>query len=135
MPHDVEALALKIPAFHDLSVASVRELASHLTLQVASPGEAVVHRGAASDAVYFVASGRLDVLAADDHSVLATIGEGGHVGEVGVLRERPRGNTVVASGSGSTLLLRMSAEALRTLVAKLSILRIHFERHIARIEP
>jgi len=135
MPHDVEALALKIPAFHDLSVAAVRELASHLTLQVAQPGETIVQRGTTSDAVYFVASGRLDVLATDDRSVLATIGEGGHVGEAGVLRDRPRGNHVVASGSGSTLLLRMSADALRALVARFDILRVHFERHIARIEP
>lgn len=132
IPGDVESLALRVPAFSDLSVAAVRELAVHLELHVRLPGQLVIEQGAASDCAYFVVNGQLDVIG-NDGGVVASVGEGGHVGEVGAITGRPRANSVVTSGDSSAVLLRVESAVLRQLVEQFASLRAHFERHIARV--
>ena len=60
---DAAALAFRIPAFADLRVSAVREVARAMTAMMLAPGQGVFARGDAADDVYFVAHGVLEVLA------------------------------------------------------------------------
>lgn len=129
----IKALALKIPAFHDLQGAAVETIADQMNLVLLEPGSTLLRRGEQADSVYFVAAGTLQVLDQDDRSVIAEIGEGGHVGEAGVLRNRPRSNNVIVSASGSATLLRLGAMPFRTMISEFAGLATYFEQHLRRI--
>jgi glycine hydroxymethyltransferase len=134
VPADAASLALCIPAFHDLPVSAVKELAAEVAVSTAPPGARVLTRGEASDAVYFVANGALEVLGADDATVIADIGEGDHVGEFGVLKGRARGNHVVVAAGTPAVLLRVEGHAFKALLARHAPVASYFERHLARLE-
>lgn len=130
---DAVALAFRIPAFADLRVSAVCEVARAMTAMTLAPGQEVFARGDAADAVYFVAHGVLEVLDGDGAAVVATVGEGGHVGELGVLLGRPRRNTVRASAGAPAVILRLGGADLKSLVAAHAPLRAYFDRHTQRL--
>jgi hypothetical protein len=130
---DAAALALRIPAFADLPVSAVRQAARAMTAMTLAPGQRVFARGDTADAVYFVAHGVLDVLGGDDGAVVATVGEGGHVGELGVLLGHPRRNAVRASSAAPAVVLRLGGADLKSLVAAHAPLRAYFDRHTERL--
>jgi len=84
--------------------------------------------------VYFVANGALEVLGADDTTVIADIGEGDHVGESGVLKGRDRGNHVIVAAGAPAVLLRVEAAAFHALLARHAPVGAYFERHLVRLE-
>ena len=73
------------------------------------PGEVLLRRGDPSDAIYRVESGTLDVIAPTEHGddvdgeVIARLGPGSHVGELGVLMGAPRSATVRAGSAPASV--------------------------------
>jgi putative ABC transport system ATP-binding protein len=86
-------------------------------------GEALFEQGDASDLIYRIDEGTLDVARRDvgttEHAVVASIGAGEVVGEMGPLFGLPRSATVRASGPAR--LTGYSVEAFRDLVGNTSL--------------
>ena len=104
-----------------------------MTAMTLAPRQGLFARGDVADAVYFVAHGILEVLSGPGGEVVATVGEGGHVGELGVLLDRPRRNTVRASAGAPTVVLRLGGADLKSLVAAHAPLHAYFDRHTERL--
>jgi len=90
----------------------------HGTEQILEAGQVLFLQGAASDAVYYLVSGSLDVYAGygGDDPVLLNHVEPGHlVGELGAITQSPRSATLVATAR--VVLSRISTEHFRGLLA------------------
>lgn len=90
----------------------------HGAEEILEAGQVLFLQGAASDAVYYVVSGSLDVYAGygGDHPVLLNHVEPGHlVGELGAITQSPRSATLVATTR--VVLSRISTEHFRGLLA------------------
>jgi diguanylate cyclase (GGDEF)-like protein len=88
-----------MPLFKPLSLEQLEKLVARATEQVYPAGHVVVHQGEPSDSIFVVLTGRVRIIvAAPDiplgERFLAEAGEGELIGELGVLRDRPRSATV-----------------------------------------
>lgn len=83
-----------ISMFAPLSVSTVEQLAGSLTALHFAPGEVLIRAGDPGDRFILIDAGSVEVEQAG--STLRTIGAGGHVGEVALLRNIPRTATVRA---------------------------------------
>jgi len=104
----VEALK-RTELFAQLGDAELRRIARLLRERRLSANQALFRQGDAADSLYIVVSGRLRVSAMDRagrEKVLAFIGRGELVGEMGVLSGEPRSATAVASTDVELLQLR-----------------------------
>lgn len=95
-------LLVKLPFFEDCSSKSIDEIANQLKPLLALPGEAIVTKGEAGDAVYFIANGAVQLSVAGKH---VTLGSGDFFGEIALLDDSPRTATVKASGFCDLLVL------------------------------
>jgi CPA1 family monovalent cation:H+ antiporter len=104
---DIDALVAGVPLLGELSEASRAELKRMLVPRLALPGERIVRRGERGDAMYFIASGAVEVQREDvDHIRLGT---GDFFGEMALLLRRPRTADVVALGYCRLLMLPRDA--------------------------
>jgi CRP-like cAMP-binding protein/Zn-dependent protease len=98
----VEAAALidALPAFDDLPVDVLNDLAGRVKLRTVPRGQAVFYRGDRADAFYVIRTGRVAVEDEDpetgDTTVLTTLARGESFGELGLLRRSPRQATIRA---------------------------------------
>ncbi len=99
---ELAAMIGRVPLFAALDAAAVREVGRRLRARVALPGEKIVAVGGPSDAMYFIAAGRVTVNTTSGPVVLA---EGDFFGEMGLLESRPRNADVVANGYCHLLVL------------------------------
>ncbi|HET6468983.1 MAG TPA: cation:proton antiporter [Geminicoccaceae bacterium] len=99
---DVAALVRRMPLFAELGEARLTELGALLTPRLALPGERVVHRGRPGDAMYFIASGAVEVVLPDGR---VRLGTGEFFGELALLTRQPRAADVVALGYCKLLVL------------------------------
>jgi len=83
-----------ISMFAPLSVSTVEQLADSLTALHFAPGEVLIRAGDPGDRFIVIDTGSVEVEQAG--ATLRTIGAGGHVGEVALLRGIPRTATVRA---------------------------------------
>lgn len=100
MAHDIEVKSLQqIPMFRDVDMGKLRLLAFASQRISCRQGETLCRQGEASDSAYIVLEGSVDVIreGAAGRTLLATLGAGQLIGELGVLCERPRNATIVAS--------------------------------------
>ena len=108
----------RVPLFQQLSPEDLQRIASVATERWFEEGEALVREGEAGDELFVIVEGRVRVVhRADDGTerTLRTYGEGDHIGELAVLRARPRVATVVADG-GSVRTLVIGGEGLTAIL-------------------
>jgi CPA1 family monovalent cation:H+ antiporter len=98
------ALLERVPLFQGLDAAQYKLVARYLRTQFTSPGEVVVRKGERGTAMYFIASGALDVLIEPNPVQLGT---GDYFGEIALIYPlRRRQSTVVSKGFSRLLTLR-----------------------------
>ena len=111
------ALLRQVPVFHGLPDDAVRELARAGTFGRYRTGSSVFFQGDVTDAVYVVASGRVKVSvtsARGDELVLAVLGVGDAVGELGALDGLPHAAGLEVLQEAE--LLRIEAAVVRSLL-------------------
>ena len=105
--------------FASLSAEAMTALQAQLTPVTLMSGEVLFEEGEPSDSLYIVISGRLRVVsrATDDQSerLVADLGHGEIVGEMGLVCDEPRSATVVAIRD--TNLAKLSESGLNQLAA------------------
>ncbi len=103
---DPDTLIARVPLLAALPEARRRELRRLLRGRLALPGERIVRRGERGDAVYFIASGAVEVQLEDGP---VRLGTGEVFGEMALLLRQPRRADVVALGYCRLLVLRREA--------------------------
>ena len=96
-PGEGFALLRGVPFLAPLPLPTLEHLAAELVAVAFEPGERVMQEGEPGDRFYVVREGEL-LVSAGDHEV-ATVGPGGYVGEIALLRDVPRTATVTAVGA------------------------------------
>jgi succinate dehydrogenase/fumarate reductase cytochrome b subunit len=86
----------KVPLFKGASEELVEELMSQLSHRVYLPGEKIFHAGDHGDALYFIQSGQVSILTADN-KLLATLHDGAFFGEVALISDSARNATAQAA--------------------------------------
>ena len=86
-------LVAKVPFLADEPPEMIREIAALLKPLLVVPGEKVVTRGEAGDAMYFISSGGVEVGLEPEP---VTIGSGDFFGELALLTDKPRNADVTA---------------------------------------
>ena len=99
---DPQKLVAKVPFIGALPAERQAEIARLLKPRLAIPGEHIVRKGEAGDAMYFVSTGAARVDRAPEP---ITLGSGDFFGELALLTERPRNADVRALGFCDLLVL------------------------------
>ena len=108
----------RVQLFERLSPEDLQRIASVASERWFEEDAALVREGEAGDELFVILAGRVRVVqSADDGSdrTVRTYGEGDHLGELAVLRERPRIATVLADGGGVRTLV-IGGEGLRAIL-------------------
>ena len=103
---DVDELTRNVPLLGELDEAARAELRRLLVPRMALPGERVVRRGERGDAMYFIASGAVEVQL---EGAKVRLGTGEFFGEMALIMRRPRNADVVALSYCRLLMLRRDA--------------------------
>lgn len=97
-----EALVARVPLFAGLEESRLGEIARLLKPRLALPGERIIATGERGDAMYFIASGAVEVAVAPEP---VRLGTGDFFGEIALLTNRPRTTDVTALGYCQLLVL------------------------------
>jgi len=95
-------MVARVPIFSDLQASEIAEVARLLRAQTAEPGQVLTQRGDPAYAMYFLASGSVEV---DLGAEKITLNEGAFFGELALLRKTRRSADVVALSSCRLLVL------------------------------
>jgi uncharacterized protein YhbP (UPF0306 family) len=118
--------------FSDLPSFVTETISAPLQEVSADAGEVIVREGGPADKFFIVVEGEVEVVRAEDMSI-ARLGAGHLVGEMAVLRNKPRTATIKAVSP--TKLLAMERDAFRDLVAQSLGTTADFDRIIrARLD-
>jgi voltage-gated potassium channel len=96
------AMVARVPLFAHLDVAAVAELVAILKARTVPAGTVIIRKGDRGDAMYFIASGVVDVSTADGHVRLS---EGCFFGEMALLTRERRNASVTALKATDLLIL------------------------------
>jgi MFS family permease len=94
VPADDLELLRSTALFEALPPSALERLARNTVPVKAGPGAVVIREGDVGDRVYVIADGQTEVTSAGRH--VASLGRGGYVGEIALLRDVPRTATVTA---------------------------------------
>ncbi|MFM8830258.1 MAG: ion transporter [Spartobacteria bacterium] len=86
----------KVPIFEGAGEPLVEELLMHLKPAIFTPGDYVFRTGDVGDCMYFVNTGRVEVVSSDGDTVFATLSPGSYFGETALLLNQPRNACVRA---------------------------------------
>lgn len=121
------AMVARVPAFEQLDAASIAELVNILRARTVSAGTVLVREGDPGDAMFFIASGEVDVTNA---TLNVSLGEGEFFGEMALLSRHPR--TATVSATRSTDLLVMEVNDFLRLLDRFPGIKAHIESVAAR---
>jgi HEAT repeat protein/ATP/ADP translocase len=121
----------RVPLFGQLDPEDLQRLAATATERVYQPAEALVREGEPGDELIVLVEGRVRVVRADadGERLLRTYEAGDHIGELAVLRDRPRVASVIAEtpirglvigGEGLRAILQERPEAAMAMLATLA---------------
>lgn len=96
-PGDLYSLIRTFPLFKMAPNAFVIAVSAKLRIQQVSPKEYIVTQGDEAKAMYWILKGQVNVTSRDGESVYAELEAGSFFGEIGILFDRPRTATVLAS--------------------------------------
>ncbi|HCM24971.1 MAG: hypothetical protein A2Z99_02415 [Treponema sp. GWB1_62_6] len=85
----------KVPFFKDADEVFVREIVTELRALIFVPGDYIVRKGEFGDCMYFISSGRVEVMISEP-TVIATLRSGSHFGEMSLVEGGARNASVVA---------------------------------------
>ncbi|HEX6257694.1 MAG TPA: cyclic nucleotide-binding domain-containing protein [Euzebyales bacterium] len=111
-------LALQqVPMFSDLPPEDLQHVAGHCAERVYGPDETIYHQGDTGDEMFILTDGRVRISRQDDgtRTLVRTYGPGDHVGELSLLRGRPRVADVIADSDGAEG-LALDADAFRAII-------------------
>jgi CRP/FNR family cyclic AMP-dependent transcriptional regulator len=118
----------QIPMFRDLDAAKLKLLAFAAERIAVEKGDIVYRAGDLSDAVYVLLNGHVDVIR--DGVRLARLSCGAVFGEIGVLRGRPRANTLQSVSEAS--LLRIEKNVFLELLHEMPQMAVALSRELGR---
>jgi NTE family protein len=121
-----------VPFFRNLRADALAEIAQRLRLLSHPKGTVVFRKGDASDAMYLIQSGQVDVVLSDDSGdePLASLGPGSFVGELGLLLDEPRSATLVVAADAD--MWAFDRGELDALLARYPSVAIELSREIGR---
>ena len=92
----------RVPLFSQLVPEDLQRIAASAVERVYPPEETIFLEGDLGDELVVIVEGSVRILRGegDEVRLVRTYGEGDHIGELAVLRERPRAATVVADKAG-----------------------------------
>jgi voltage-gated potassium channel len=96
------AMVARVPLFARLDAAAIAGLVGMLRARTVPAGTTIIRKGGRGDAMYFIASGRVEVESENDKVVLQ---EGDFFGEIALLSREPRSATVTALRATDLLVL------------------------------
>ena len=107
----------RVPLFAELVPEDLQRLAATATERLYAAGEALVREGDVGDELFVIVEGRVRVvrIEAGVERLLRTYEAGDHIGELAVLRDRPRAATVLAESDGVRALV-IGGEGLRAIL-------------------
>ncbi len=108
----IPALLRRVPLFESLSEAQAKSLADSLEKVKFKRSDCLIEAGGHSDSLFIILSGEVRVVIIGDagkEAVLATLGAGECVGEMGLLDNAPHDATVIAQTPVDVLLLNRQA--------------------------
>lgn len=94
--HIKKDLILKIPIFHDASKKFIEEISTRLKPIVIIPNSFVFHEGDEAKEMYFVVSGKLEVISEKDKKIIAELNDGDFFGEIAIFENIKRTASVRA---------------------------------------
>jgi voltage-gated potassium channel len=121
------SMVAKVPIFAGVDAAVIAEIVDKLIPLVVPPRHTIVRRGEVSDAMYFIASGEVEVDLI--HSPPRLLSDGDFFGEIGVMMNRKRTATVTAITE--TRLMVLEAADMRRLMAEHEILETNLQKVLA----
>ncbi len=95
----------EIPLFHGLRPFQAKIVVLMAHMASARPGDHITRRGELKEELYVLLSGVVDVRRAEGESVIRSLGRGDVLGEMGLVRHRPRSADVVARDDTEYLVL------------------------------
>ena len=123
----------RVPLFERLTPEDLQRVAMVASERSFAPEEVLVRQGDPGDELFVILEGRVRIVVTDDQGtsrLIRTYAEGDHIGELAVLRERPRAATMVADGGlvrtlvldggGLTAILRERPDAAMAMLATLA---------------
>ena len=107
----------RVPLFAELVPEDLQRLAATATERLYAAGEALVREGDVGDELFVIVEGRVRVVRIEEgvERLLRTYEAGDHIGELAVLRDRPRAATVLAESDGVRALV-IGGEGLRAIL-------------------
>ena len=116
---DLETMLLlrRVPLFEGLDPEDLQRIAATSMERTYADGEALMREGEVGDELVVIVAGSVRVVRQDaDHGerLIRTYEAGDHIGELAVLRERPRAATVLADGEVRGLAI--GGEALKSIL-------------------
>ena len=94
--HMHRQLIERVPFFKNTDKDFISEIISQLQQRVFLPGDVIIKKGEIGNCMYFICNGAIDVLSADETSVIATLNEGDYFGEIALIKKIVRTRSVVA---------------------------------------
>ncbi|KAH9279171.1 Cyclic nucleotide-gated olfactory channel [Echinococcus granulosus] len=132
----------RVDMFQDTEEGFLLDLVLRLRPALFSPGDFICRKGEIGREMFFVSQGKLDVLAADEATILATLGPGSYFGEISILNMGNVGNRRTASvrSIGYSDLFCLSKEDLWNVLndypsAKRKLEKVAFDRLSSRRSP